>query len=293
MTPSFRRVTSGAAKVLGATFLLTATVYALHPFSLGWDSHPYWLTGHGVYYTNGPMTTDAYLYSPAFAQIIRPMTALPWPVFASLWSLLLAAGLAWLLAPLRYWAIPLWLAGLPEIVAGNVFIPLALAMVLGTRRPWLWALAALTKVTIFLGPIWFAARREWRSLWLCLSVTVGVACLSALWEPHLWTQWWSLLYTNAHRSGETLGASVLPPLVYRLPAALALVLWGARTHRTWALPIGMVLASPVMWLGTLTLLAATPRLLAQASPTTALPSGRAIRVEALAPDTDGGRVARS
>jgi hypothetical protein len=47
----------------------------------GYDSHAYWLTRRGSRYLAAPGRHDAYLYSPAFAQVIRPLTLLPWPVF--------------------------------------------------------------------------------------------------------------------------------------------------------------------------------------------------------------------
>jgi hypothetical protein len=90
---------------------------------LGADSHAYWLAWHGPMYTTGPMTQDAFLYSPAFAQALWPAAQLPWQVFSALFSVGLGIALAWLLAPLGWrWAIPLWLEGLPEITSGNVFI---------------------------------------------------------------------------------------------------------------------------------------------------------------------------
>ncbi len=45
---------------------------------------------------------DAYLYSPAFAQVISVTTWLPWPVFAALWAGLEAAAFLWLLRPLGW-----------------------------------------------------------------------------------------------------------------------------------------------------------------------------------------------
>jgi len=255
-----RSLARDTAKLLGVLCALFAAVTAWHPHSFGWDSHAYWLAWRGMMYGAAPMTRDAYLYSPAFAQAIRPMAYLPWPVFAAIWSALLAVVLAWLLAPLRWWAIPLWLAGLPEIISGNVFVLLAVVAVLGLRHRWLWAFAALTKITPCVGPVWFAVRREWRQLGVSVGVTVAVAALSLAVAPHLWVDWIRFLGHQADKSGHTLGAEIWPPIAYRLPVAVLLVAWGARTNRRWVLPVGMVLASPVVWLGTYTMLAALPRL---------------------------------
>jgi hypothetical protein len=254
------RLARDTAKLLGVLCALFAAVAAWHANSFGWDSHAYWRAWRGTMYGAAPMTRDAYLYSPAFAQAIRPMAYLPWPVFAVIWSALLAVVLAWLLAPLRWWAVPLWLACLPEIISGNVFVLLAVVVVLGLRHRWLWAFAALTKITPCIGPVWFAVRREWRHLGVSLGVTVAVAALSLAVAPHLWVDWVRFLGHQAGKSGHTLGAEIWPPIAYRLPVAVLLVAWGAKTNRRWVLPVGMVLASPVVWLGTYTMLAALPRL---------------------------------
>ncbi|MDQ1719284.1 MAG: hypothetical protein QOE89_3237 [Pseudonocardiales bacterium] len=259
------RLARDTARLVGATCALLAALATGRPRSFGWDSHAYWLAWHGTMYGRAPMIRDAYLYSPAFAQAIRPVTYLGWPVFAVMWSALLTVVLAWLLLPLRWWAIPLWLAGLPEIISGNVFVLLAAVAALGLRHKWVWAFAALTKITPCLGPVWFAVRREWRHLGISLVVTGAIAVLSLAVAPHLWAEWIRFLCTQANKSGHTLGAEIWPPVSYRLPLAILLVAWGAKTNRPWVLPVGMVLASPVIWLGTFTMLAALPRLSASTS----------------------------
>jgi hypothetical protein len=254
------RLLRDTAKVLGVVFALCAAAAAWHWHGFGWDSHAYWLAWRGPMYKSGPMTPDAYLYSPAFAEAIRPAVLLSWPTFAVMWSVVLGVVLAWLLSPLRWWAVPLWVASLPEIFAGNVFILLAVVAAIGLRYRWMWAFAALTKITLCLGPVWFAVRREWRHLGISLGVTLAIAVLSCAIDPHLWVQWVRFLHAQATKSTHTLGAEIWPPLLYRLPVALLVVGWGAKTDKRWTLPIAMVLASPVMWLGTFTMLAAIPRL---------------------------------
>lgn len=261
-----RSLAVDTAKVFGVILALGSAIVEYHPGQLGWDSHAYWLAERGTMYTTGPMTTDAYLYSPAFAQFTRPLTFLPWPLFAVLWSTLLGMVLAWLLVPLRWWAIPLGLAALPEIRAGNIFILLALVAVLGLRHYSVWAFAALTKVALCLGPVWFAVRREWRPLFVSVAVTATVALLSWLFAPHLWVEWTHLLISEGSKASHPLGSANFPALIYRLPAAMLLVAWGAHYDKRWVLPIGMVLASPVLWLGTFTMLAALPRLQNRSKP---------------------------
>lgn len=250
------------AKVLAVLFALGCAYSAWRacPHSYGTDSHAYWLAWRHPMYGGAPMTHDAYLYSPAFAQAIRPLTLLPWLPFAMVFSVILGLILAWLLVPLRWWAVPLWVAALPEIISGNIFIPLAVVAVFGLRHRWVWAFAALTKITPCLGPVWFAVRREWRQLGVCMAATAVTVLVSLAISPHLWVDWLRFLHVQASKSGEQLGATFWPPLTYRLPVALVVVAWAARTDRRWALPVAMVLASPVMWLGTFTMLAAIPRI---------------------------------
>jgi len=257
----FRRLAVDTAKIIGIIVALEYSAASWHEHILGTDSHAYWLAWRGAMYTGNVMTRDAYLYSPAFAQVIRPLTLLPWPVFVVLWSVFVGLVLAWLLAPLRWWAIPLWVAGLPEVVSGNIFILLAVVAVLGLRHRWVWAFAALTKITLCLGPVWFAVRREWRHFGISLGVVGGIALLSWMFVPHLWVQWIQFIIGQRGHSSQQLGASLWPALIYRLPVAVLLVAWGAHYDRRWVLPVGMVLASPVLWQGTFTMLAALPRLL--------------------------------
>ena len=74
----------------------------------------------------------AYLYSPAFAQLIRPLTILPWPVFVTVWTAFNLAIVWWLLGR---WSLPAMLfIPIPfEIVSGNVHLMYAAAIVLGFR----------------------------------------------------------------------------------------------------------------------------------------------------------------
>jgi hypothetical protein len=245
-----------------AVALIIVAVVSIGASRSGNDAYAYWLAWRGDrLYTAGPMTGGAYLYSPAFAQAIWPLTQLPWPAFAVVVTVVNSAGLAWLLSPLGLrWAIPLWIAGLPEITTGNIFIPLAVTAAIGLRWPAAWAFAALTKVTLCVGPVWFLARREWRSLGVAIGATAAVVALSTALRPELWTQWVHLLWSHSGGAAEALGSRFAPPLALRLPVGIAVVAWGALTDRRWTVPVAMVLCSPVVWYGTLTLLAAIPRI---------------------------------
>ena len=196
----------------------------------GQDSHAYWAAWQGDpatdMYDVAPGYLDAFNYSPAFAQAIRPLTLLPWPVFGVLWSLLAVAAFTWLLRPLGWrWVFPLLLCCSLEIISGNVFWLLALAAALGLgqhpRCGAAWSVVALTKVTPALGPVWFAVRREWRHLAVSAAVTAAVVGVSWALSPDLWAAWLDFLLDH-EASDEAVGSPVLPPLLLRAPVALAL-----------------------------------------------------------------------
>lgn len=251
-----------AAWVLAAVLTVEAVaVVVVERF--GYDSHAYWMAWQGVMYAGRPGDSDAYLYSPAFAQLLRIPALLPWPAFATLFALGLLACLVWLLRPLptRWW-LPLGIIGLNEVVAGNVYLVLAVVAVLGFRHPALWAFPALTKVTPCVGPVWFLVRREWRALAVSVGATVAVVAVSVAVDPAAWRHWVVFLGENAGLSTGQPGGALMPPLVLRLPLALALVVWGALTERRWTVPVAMALGTPVIAFGSFMVLFALPRLLA-------------------------------
>ena len=146
--------------------------------ALGYDAHAYWLAWHhSPMYGLPPNTADAYLYSPAFAQVLWPLAQLPWPLFLAAWTVAGFALYAWLLRPLgRALAAPLLLFCLPQAMVGNIWPLLAVVLVFGFRRPGLWAFPLLTKVTAGVGVVWFAARGEWRNLARVLVPTIARDC---------------------------------------------------------------------------------------------------------------------
>ncbi|MGZ4352637.1 MAG: glycosyltransferase 87 family protein [Gaiellaceae bacterium] len=255
---------------IGAALFGLSAVAAAATGHAGDDSHAYWAAWrHGVYFA-GPGEHDAYLYSPAFAQLIRPLTLLPWPVFFFLWAAAATAIYAWLLAPLgRTWALPLLLMCLPEIVCGNVFPYFALVLVLGFRYPAAWAFPLLLKVTPAVGFVWFGVRREWRRFAIALGTAAAIAAVSYVAAPHLWTEWVRLLvhpdqFTDPARvtSGPLLHIPPRVVLFAGVPLSLGLTAYAARTNRPWLLPFAMVLASTVFWLNVFAVLTAIPRLAA-------------------------------
>lgn len=235
---------------------------ALHE-ALGTDAHAYWVAWRGAMYSTGPMTRDAYLYSPAFAQAVWPLTLIPWfTVFAVLLALANTTLLVWLLRPLGWWwVVPLTVFLSPELINGNIFIPLAAMAVLGFRYPGAWALSALTKVAPTVMPVWWLVRREWRAFGLWVATTMAIVVVSAIFVPGLWAQWFSHLVTWATtESQQRLGIAGFLPLLVRAPIGLIVIVVGARKNWRWTVPVAALLCTPVVWLGSYAWLAAIPRL---------------------------------
>jgi hypothetical protein len=236
--------------------LMTALAEPFEPDSVGpgHDARAYWAAPLDDPYEPGSVGQEsAYLYSPAFLVALSPLRALSWPLFLGLWTAGLLAALMWLARPLLF--LPLLLLALPEIWGGNITNLLAAAIELGFSRPFSWAFPLLTKVTPGIGVLWFAVRREWRNLGVALAATVGIIAAVALITPGLWADWFQLLLSSTGSS--TVPGSVPIPFLARLPFAVALIAFAAWRGQRWLLPIGVLLAMPVIWWGSLALLTAS------------------------------------
>lgn len=189
---------------------------------------------------------NAYLYSPAFAQVFAVIGLLPREVFIVGWTVFLALVAWWLARP---WPAALLVLALPvsqEVMIGNVHLLLAAAIVLGFRWPGTWAFPLLTKVTPGLGLLWFAVRREWRALAISLATTAAIAAVSFAIAPQVWADWIGLLRND--------GGTQAQVLVVRLMAAAVIVAWGALTDRRWTVPLAAMLALPVVWMDSFSML---------------------------------------
>lgn len=237
------------------------------------DVHTYWATRFGYDYATLQGPAGAYHYSPAFAQVITPLTALPLPLFAGLWTALTAGLLYWLTGR-KAIAFGLLPPVMLTIVQGQLDLAFAAVVVLGFRWPAAWALPLLTKVTPGVGLIWFVVRREWRSVVIAGAATIGIIAVSALLDLGLWKDWFALLgRAGAPPVGEDLVYFPIP-LLLRLPIAVAVVAWGAATDRRWTLPVAVTLGMPILWLNSPTILVAIWPMLAAGA---ASPAGRWLR----------------
>jgi hypothetical protein len=244
-----------AAWVGSVVFAFFGLWYAWH-IGFGYDSHAYWSAVQHMdhLYSAPALSRDAYLYSPAFAQVVWPLGRLPWPLFAALWSGLVLATFVWLLRPLpARWFTPALVAVLPEVATGNIYAFMAAAVVLGASRGLSWTFLTLTKITPFaVATAWFTGRRVWRALVEAVVTTAVVTGVSWLAFPEQWRDWVEFL------SGS--GASLSPVGVVLLVTAFGVALFGGVTRRPWCLPVAVILASPTFGVNTLTLMTALPRL---------------------------------
>jgi hypothetical protein len=207
---------------------------------VSFDSHAYWLAGRSEHpYGAPPGSKDAFLYSPAFAQLMRPLALLPWSVFAALWMIAVTATFLWLTAPLPWrWRIPVLLACVPEVLLGNVYAFLGLAAVLGMRRPEFWAFPLLTKISPgLLGLLWFGVRGEWRQVARVMTASLVITGGSYLLDPTMWHEWFQFLAVSR--------ADDKSFLVARALVAAGAVVIAARWNKAWCLPLAMWLAAPV------------------------------------------------
>lgn len=249
LTPSQQRAVRHGAVIAG--LIVTFWVYVVlgdgtwrNP---GADGLVYWGAGLDHPYAGSTVGgVNAYLYSPAFAQVFALVGHLPREVFVVLWTAFLAAVAVWLARP---WPPALLVLALPvsqDVLIGNIHVLLAAAIVLGFRWSGTWAFPLLTKVTPGVGLLWFLVRREWLCLGLALAVSGAVAAVSFAIAPGLWSDWIALLRNNGGNGGQL--------LVPRLVAAALVVVWGAATDRKWTVPLAAMLALPVVWMDSFAML---------------------------------------
>lgn len=223
---------------------------------LGWsqtalDAHAYFAAQPGNLYGAAVGAPDAYLYSPAFSQVVEPLRWLGWDGFRSAIRLADLGAIALLAGPFTGLLIFAQPASL-EFNMGNIHPLLGLAIVAGFRWPAAWAFVLLTKVTPGIGLLWFVVRREWRKAAVSLTATAAIVIVSFVISPGDWFGWFRSLAGETAQPGSFSLTSL--PLPFRLVGAAALVVWGARTNRRWTVLIAAFLALPAIWQHSLTML---------------------------------------
>ena len=250
----FRRRQRMIDRTLRLAFVVVLVIFmVLRPVPAG-DAHAYWAVDILNPYSRPVATTDAFTYSPPAALFFSVLGQLPFEVFEAIWTLLIGFALLWLTGPwaLAFLVLPVVAS---DLYLGNIHVLLAAAIVGSLRRPALWAIPLLTKPSVGVGLLWFVVRREWSKLIVAIGFTTALAAIAYLIAPSLWPAWIDyLLGTGIAPNTGT--AYVVPiPLLIRLPAAVLLVIWGARTNRPWTLPTASMLGLPVLWMVGLAMLA--------------------------------------
>jgi hypothetical protein len=245
----------GIAAALGIWLLVMAFCEPWSRFLVaGQDARCYWVPGYDAQYALSEWTSPiAYVYSPAFLQALAPLKFLAWEPFLAVWTALLILCVRFLSGP-RLFALALLLAA-PELIGGNIHLLIAVVIVVGFRYPAAWSLVLLTKITPGVGLLWFAVRREWRALAIAFGATAMISAVSLAIDPRAWLEWIGVVASSAGKTSGTWAALPIP-LWFRLPIALAVVVWGARTNRYWAVPVAAMLALPALWYGGLAILLA-------------------------------------
>ncbi len=159
-------------------------------------------------------TTGAYVYSPAFLQLLSPLRALPWVAFLGVWTAMLLLAVRYLTGP-RLFVMGAVLA-MAEIAGGNISLLLAVAIVgrlplarrLGTDPP--------DQGDAGSRLLWFAVRKEWRNLGIALAATARRDRRLAAIMPGAWAESGrASLLQIAGRDGTP---AAVPDPVHRAPA---------------------------------------------------------------------------
>jgi hypothetical protein len=244
--PDLRRVARVGvlvgAWIVGVSMVAIKIPWYVHTGQVGIDAHAYWLAGLQAHpYARAPGTVDAFLYSPLFAQAMRPLSLLPWHFFLGMWMVAETVALCWLVRPLPWvWRVPVALLAVDEILMGNIYTFLAVAVVLGMRYPAAWAFPLLTKITPAIpGVVWFVLRGEWRQVVKAGFVTLGLVAFSVFVDPHLWVEWVRFLLSHGEQS---VWAWV------RLVAGVSIAAVSAKRQYAWGLPLASLVSLP-RWAG--------------------------------------------
>ncbi len=176
-----------------------------------------------------------------------------------LWTLAQIAALLWLVGPiLGVMLLLIPVVGLfNELVISNIHVLLAASLVVSFRAPAVWPFMVLTKVTPVIGLVWFAVRREWRSLAVALATTGIVVIVSFALGPNAWVEWTRWIASNPPVPTDPDQLLAWASLLVRLPAGLLLIAVAARRDWRWLVPIAIWLSLPVIWYNSPILMAAS------------------------------------
>jgi len=247
--------------LLGLVAAVAAWILVVR-YAQGYDTHSYWAVNAADPYAVPYGAVDAFSYSPAVASVFQFARVLPFPVFYGLWTAMLIGIVLWLV-PRRWWALAI-VGALFELFIGNVHLVIAGGMVLGlTRTAAWWSMPILLKATPGVGLVWHLARHEWRQLIEAAGITLLFAAISFVVAPTLWSEW--LRYLTASSGVESVTSELIDNrigilLIVRLPFAALVIAYAARSDRRWLVAVGVLLATPALWITAAVVLYAIPRL---------------------------------
>jgi hypothetical protein len=261
---------------VAAYILLVVSTDALSGGAAGWDGYAYWLAGMHVrtgqlVYAVGPQPgIGAFLYAPVAAQLMAPLSLLPWPVFSVLIRLAEFGALRGITGSWR--ATGLWLLFPPvlmEINLGNVVLLAALAASLALRG---WSaglpLAAVPKVSpAFVAPVaWRLYPASRRTLVISGALMAAALAVSFLIAPDLWHAFTTML-ANLRIYGDA-GSQTGFDSSFVVRMALALALIAVSMTRRWPYPrtasmLAVFIGIAALRLTSLAMLAALPLLFAR------------------------------
>jgi hypothetical protein len=249
---NWRRLGRDAAVIVGVAWFVVGWFVVRYHIDWFTDAIDYWSVNPAGPYEGTVLGGQrVFSYSPALAQVFVVLGRLPLELFLSVWVALNVAVGAWLVWPRPLIALMLAQPIADEFASGQIEFLMTIAIVVGFRYPATWAFVLLAKVTPGVGLLWFAMRREWRSLAIALGATAGIAMLSFVMAPDWWSDWIDFLGRSPAGQYQQTGVRIL--------AAAALVAWGARTDRRWTVPVAACLAMPVVYMHSLAMLAGVAR----------------------------------
>jgi hypothetical protein len=207
---------------------------------------PFPLPGDFSYDWLGGFERGGYVYPPVLTQLMQPLHVIDVRLVIVAWTVLLFASIGYVL---RWWSFLAcvlalvgvfvpgpWAAPVASAIMGNVTMPMVAAMVLGMRHPALWAVPLLTKITPGIGVLWFAFRREWRQFAIAVGTAAGLAFAFMAVDPGTWADF--VRFALANLTATNNGPDIVGPRLWlRLPIAVLLVWFAARTDRPWLVPI--------------------------------------------------------
>lgn len=198
----------------------------------------------------------AFLYSPVVAQLLYPLTLLPFVAFYALLSAVSLAALTWMIGPVLAVLALLLPPVSHEIANGNIHLILAASIVAAMRQPAWWGVPLLTKITPGVGVLWHVFRREWRAAMIAAAATLALIGLSAILAPRLWFEWVGVLLATDAAAGSVYVLLSGWPLILRLCIAVGMIWLAARLDRPALVIVACLIALPAVWTNAMGMLVA-------------------------------------